>query len=90
MHPQCRQVPDFQVSRTFLRFVVSFLVPAVVFCKTESGALRYHLLHPEYIYNRISKFGQSYTLRILLIMCDIVSNLSVILWLSIDSKSVYV
>ncbi|KAM0756184.1 DNA repair protein rad10 [Meredithblackwellia eburnea MCA 4105] len=33
--------------------------------------LKYHLLHPEYIHNRISKLSSSYTLRILLIHCDV-------------------
>ena len=35
-------------------------------------SLRYHRLHPEYIYNRIQKLGKEYNLRILLIMVDIV------------------
>jgi DNA excision repair protein ERCC-1 len=36
-------------------------------------SLRYHRLHPEYIYNRIQKLGKEYNLRILLVMVDIVS-----------------
>ena len=36
-------------------------------------SLRYHRLHPEYIYNRIQKLGKEYNLRILLIMVDIVN-----------------
>jgi hypothetical protein len=35
-------------------------------------SLRYHRLHPEYIHQRIERLGQSYNLRILLLMCDIV------------------
>ena len=35
-------------------------------------SLRYHRLHPEYILTRIEKLGQSYNLRILLILCDVV------------------
>jgi len=35
-------------------------------------SLRYHRLHPEYIYNRIQKLGKEYSLRILLVMVDIV------------------
>ncbi|EGG00371.1 uncharacterized protein MELLADRAFT_39770, partial [Melampsora larici-populina 98AG31] len=34
-------------------------------------SLRYHKLHPEYIHTRIGKLGQSYNLRILLILCDV-------------------
>jgi DNA repair protein Rad10 len=39
-------------------------------------SLRYHRLHPEYIYNRIQKLGKEYNLRFLLIMVDIVNPLS--------------
>jgi len=34
-------------------------------------SLRYHRLHPEYIYNRMQVLGRSYNLRILLIWVDI-------------------
>ncbi|KAL9614059.1 MAG: hypothetical protein Q9167_001413 [Letrouitia subvulpina] len=34
-------------------------------------SLKYHRLHPEYIYNRIQKLGHKYNLRILLTMVDI-------------------
>ncbi|KAI4087555.1 MAG: hypothetical protein LQ348_005743 [Seirophora lacunosa] len=34
-------------------------------------SLKYHRLHPEYIYNRIRNLGQKYNLRILLTMVDI-------------------
>ncbi|BGP17304.1 hypothetical protein JCM10213_009092 [Rhodosporidiobolus nylandii] len=33
-------------------------------------SIRYHLLHPEYIHQRIADLGQSYSLRIVLIHCD--------------------
>ncbi|GAA5913300.1 hypothetical protein JCM8208_005202 [Rhodotorula glutinis] len=33
-------------------------------------SIRYHLLHPEYIHQRIADLGQSYTLRIILVQCD--------------------
>ncbi|KAI0289060.1 restriction endonuclease type II-like protein [Russula brevipes] len=49
-------LPDYQVGRT----------TGVVFL-----SLRYHRLHPEYIHQRIERLGQSYNLRILLLMCDI-------------------
>lgn len=37
-------------------------------------SLKYHRLHPEYIYSRIRLLGQMYNLRILLIMVDIESH----------------
>lgn len=66
--------PDYQVGRTtgvlFLRF---FLVVYWFYLWTEHHfSLRYHRLHPEYIHQRIERLGQSYNLRILLLMCDIV------------------
>ncbi|KPV71749.1 uncharacterized protein RHOBADRAFT_18939 [Rhodotorula graminis WP1] len=33
-------------------------------------SIRYHLLHPEYIHQRIADLGQNYTLRIILVQCD--------------------
>ena len=39
-----------------------------------NSSLRYHRLHPEYVHQRIQKLGHSYTLRILLVMCDVVSR----------------
>lgn len=49
-------VPDFQVG----------LTSCVLFL-----SIRYHRLHPEYIHNRIEKLGKMYTLRILMIQCDV-------------------
>ncbi|KAI0268548.1 restriction endonuclease type II-like protein [Russula aff. rugulosa BPL654] len=49
-------LPDYQVGKT----------TGVIFL-----SLRYHRLHPEYIHQRIERLGQSYNLRILLLMCDI-------------------
>ncbi|KAN0062448.1 ssDNA endonuclease and repair protein rad10 [Thecaphora frezii] len=34
-------------------------------------SLRYHRLHPEYIHSRIQRLGQMYTLRVLLVQCDV-------------------
>ncbi|KAH6910356.1 DNA excision repair protein ERCC-1, partial [Coprinopsis sp. MPI-PUGE-AT-0042] len=34
-------------------------------------SLKYHRLHPEYIHTRIEKLGHTYTLRLLLILCDV-------------------
>ncbi|EWC48954.1 hypothetical protein DRE_00259 [Drechslerella stenobrocha 248] len=33
-------------------------------------SLKYHRLHPEYIYNRIKALGRAYTLRVLLVLVD--------------------
>jgi DNA excision repair protein ERCC-1 len=49
-------VPDFQVG----------LTSCVLFL-----SIRYHRLHPEYIHQRIEKLGKMYTLRILMISCDV-------------------
>ncbi|TFK25667.1 DNA repair protein rad10 [Coprinopsis marcescibilis] len=37
-------------------------------------SLKYHRLHPDYIAARIEKLGHSYTLRILLILCDVTEH----------------
>nr|GAT60525.1 DNA excision repair protein ERCC-1 [Mycena chlorophos] len=37
-------------------------------------SLKYHRLHPEYIHTRIEKLGGSYTLRILLVVCDVTEH----------------
>ncbi|TFK44768.1 restriction endonuclease type II-like protein [Crucibulum laeve] len=52
-------VADYQVGRT----------TGVLFL-----SLKYHRLHPEYIHTRIEKLGHSYSLRILLILCDITEH----------------
>ncbi|KAH9935459.1 restriction endonuclease type II-like protein [Fomitopsis serialis] len=49
-------VADYQVGRT----------TGVLFL-----SLRYHRLHPEYIHQRIERLGHAYTLRVLLLMCDV-------------------
>ena len=49
------------------------------------SSLKYHRLHPEYIAQRIDSLGTSYNLRILLILCDIVSSLRRGLYLSESS-----
>lgn len=35
-------------------------------------SLKYHRLHPEYVHQRIQRLGGMYTLRVLLVMCDVV------------------
>ena len=37
------------------------------------GSLKYHRLHPEYIHQRIEKMKGMYNVRILLVLCDVVS-----------------
>ncbi|KAG6900267.1 hypothetical protein C0993_000720 [Termitomyces sp. T159_Od127] len=67
-------VADYQVGRTtgvlFLRSVLR--------CEDSRRfttlSLKYHRLHPEYIHIRIEKLGHSYTLRILLVLCDITEH----------------
>ncbi|PWN52386.1 DNA repair protein rad10 [Violaceomyces palustris] len=49
-------VPDYQVG----------IANCVLFL-----SLRYHRLHPEYIHTRIQKLQQMFTLRVLLVMCDV-------------------
>lgn len=39
-------------------------------CRPGVRRIRYHLLHPEYIHQRISDLGGSYNLRIILVQCD--------------------
>ncbi|KAG0007136.1 ssDNA endonuclease and repair protein rad10 [Modicella reniformis] len=48
-------VPDFVVG----------LTSCVLFL-----SIRYHLLHPEYIFNRIAALGKTYVLRVLLVLVD--------------------
>ncbi|KAJ7287442.1 restriction endonuclease type II-like protein [Mycena rebaudengoi] len=52
-------VADYQVGRTAGVLYLS---------------LKYHRLHPEYIHTRIEKLGHSYSLRILLVLCDITEH----------------
>ena len=73
-------LPDYQVGKTtgvlFLRFASIFPFISIhqlsVSHVFRDQSLRYHRLHPEYIHQRIERLGQSYNLRVLLLMCDIV------------------
>jgi len=56
-------VPDFQVGETSCVLYLS---------------LKYHRLHPEYIFRRIEELGNRYLLRILLIFVDVTHNQSFI------------
>lgn len=38
------------------------------------SSLKYHRLHPEYLHNRIERLRGMYLLRVLLLICDIVST----------------
>ncbi|KAG5648503.1 hypothetical protein DXG03_003114 [Asterophora parasitica] len=68
-------IADYQVGRTtgvlFLRHVVCLLQNDD---RLTLRSLKYHRLHPEYIHIRVEKLGHSYTLRILLILCDITEH----------------
>jgi DNA excision repair protein ERCC-1 len=70
-------VPDFQLGRTtcalFLRCVTALAFEGANADIEVEVSLKYHRLHPEYIHQRIQKLGNSYNLRILLLMCDVVS-----------------
>ncbi|MBZ6398003.1 MAG: hypothetical protein LBF18_23620 [Pantoea sp.] len=47
--------------------------PHTLFCALTGVLLlriRYHLLHPEYIHQRIADLGGNYNLRIILVQCD--------------------
>ncbi|SPO31743.1 related to dna excision repair protein ercc-1 [Ustilago trichophora] len=83
-------IPDYQVG---LSSCILFL------------SLRYHRLHPEYVHTRISKLSNMFTLRILLVLCDvndhqsalkeltklcIINNLSLILCWSAEEAGRYV
>lgn len=37
-------------------------------------SLKYHQLHPEYLHTRIEALGQTYGLRVLVLMCDITNH----------------
>lgn len=72
---------DFEVGRTtgvlFLRcgLTVTFEVHnfrLLHACLYHS--LKYHRLHPEYCYGRIQALEKRYMLRVLLLLCDVVSS----------------
>lgn len=44
---------------------------------TLNLSLKYHRLHPEYIHQRIERLGHSYSLRILLMLCDVVRTVCI-------------
>lgn len=44
-------------------------------------SLRYHRLHPNYIYERFQKLGKNYTLRLLLVLVDVVGSVCVCVWM---------
>ena len=71
-------VVDYQVGRTtgvlFLRYTLNKNKMVISTLIDVTSSLRYHRLHPEYVHQRIQKLGHSYTLRILLVMCDVVSR----------------
>ncbi|SGY13657.1 BQ5605_C010g05934 [Microbotryum silenes-dioicae] len=58
---------DYQVGATTGVLYLSYV------CHLIGGtvSLRYHLLHPEYIHQRIKGLAQSYSLRLVLMLCDV-------------------
>ncbi|KZT43549.1 DNA repair protein rad10 [Sistotremastrum suecicum HHB10207 ss-3] len=52
-------IPDFQLGRTTCALFLS---------------LKYHRLHPEYIHQRIEKLGNMFSLRILMLLCDVTQH----------------
>lgn len=71
-------VVDYQVGRTtgvlYLRYPLTSAKGVYQVINILPSSLRYHRLHPEYIHQRIERLGSAYNLRILLILCDIVSG----------------
>jgi DNA excision repair protein ERCC-1 len=69
-------IVDYQVGRTtgvlWLRYTSHTVT---ILCANNRASLKYHRLHPEYIHTRIEKLGHTYTLRLLLILCDVVRAL---------------
>lgn len=67
-------VADYQVGRTTgVLFLRSVMRVNKLGKYKQPLSLRYHRLHPEYIHQRIERLGHAYTLRVLLLMCDVVS-----------------
>lgn len=74
-------VPDYQVGANtcvlYLRYVSSSNALSTQRRLTNilmSYSLKYHRLHPEYLHTRIEAIRGTYLLRVLLLMCDIVSR----------------
>jgi DNA excision repair protein ERCC-1 len=63
---------DYQVGThngvLFLRYGPGKICPSMLMV-----SLKYHRLHPEYIHQRIEKMRNMYRVRILLVLCDVVS-----------------
>lgn len=75
-------VPDYQVGSNtcvlYLRYVPSlkYIIPQRVLTNPLIRySLKYHRLHPEYLHTRIEAIRGTYLLRVLLLMCDIVSQI---------------
>lgn len=58
---------------------------SILILNMDMCSLKYHRLHPEYIHQRIERLGHSYSLRILLLLCDIVIINALFLWAWINS-----
>ncbi|CAI6090310.1 unnamed protein product [Clonostachys chloroleuca] len=62
---------DYVMGQTTCALFLRFVNPGGWHCTYNAMILRYHRLHPEYVYTRIQKLQGKYTLRILLVMVDI-------------------
>ncbi|KAG6903045.1 hypothetical protein C0995_007478 [Termitomyces sp. Mi166 len=71
-------VVDYQVGRTTGVLFLRSVLRSKDGTRLTTLSLKYHRLHPEYIHIRIEKLGHSYTLRILLVLCDIVGSFSAV------------
>lgn len=80
VHPQVIQVSRRQVKNPLLKHIVNVrwqvvkdLVPDYVMGTTTCAlylSLRYHVLHPNYLHQRIQALGKMYTLRVLIAHVD--------------------
>jgi glucose-6-phosphate-specific signal transduction histidine kinase len=56
------------------RYIAPALLPLLPLLKPCHASLKYHRLHPEYIHQRVEKMRNMYNVRILMVLCDIVSG----------------
>lgn len=73
VHPNQRNNPVLQHIRT-VAWEFGEIVPDYIVGRTACVlflSLRYHRLHPEYIYNRLKSLRREYSLRVLLVQVDV-------------------
>ena len=71
----CPRLSGGEDDRSVILEVASSFFTVFVVLMQECS-LKYHRLHPEYIHQRIERLGHAYSLRILLLMCDVVSDMT--------------